>query len=302
MSNASLETFDPDEPGRGEYDPRGSLIAELIGPDPVRRREALRVARERRWLDPLGDVSVRAVLIEEPRAAVPPLQHALTVAGRGHTLVIADGDGVVLVTSTARTPLDIDEWARETAARAGVRLIAPIGSARLRTDEDDLRRAADDARATSELLLLVGESAIGTTRAENLGMWRLLHGMTRSPSLVAAASPAAHELWRSPDQTRRTTVEAYLDAGCSVAVACRALFIHRTTLYYRLESMSEVVRDALADGLQRSTLHLGLKLLQLWDATDGSDQARSVEHQRGTATITRLAPRQASKTPIHSML
>ncbi|MFZ8477397.1 helix-turn-helix domain-containing protein, partial [Staphylococcus aureus] len=49
------------------------------------------------------------------------------------------------------------------------------------------------------------------------------------------------------------------------SVACQRLHIHRTTLYYRLEQMPEVVREALADGLQRSTLHLTLKLLRLWD-------------------------------------
>jgi hypothetical protein len=92
-------------------------------------------------------------------------------------------------------------------------------------------------------------------------------------------------------------VEAYLDAGCSVAVACRALFIHRTTLYYRLESMSGTVRDALADGLQRSTLHLGLKFLRLWDSRNRADSASWSSPGGAGATITPIGSRQTSKRP-----
>jgi hypothetical protein len=295
--NVSLSTFDPDEPRPDDVDPRASLVAQLVGPDPGVRREALRAARNRRWVDAYGEVVVRAVAVEGSAAARRDFQHALTVSGRGHTLVVDDGVVVLLVTSAHRSELDIDEWARSAALRAGVRVVGPIGSADVRADEDDLRRAADDARATTELLLLLGGDAIGTTRSEDLGMWRLLHGMTGSPELVAAASPAADELWRSSDQMRRATVEAYLDAGCSVAVACRALFIHRTTLYYRLESMSGTVRDALADGLQRSTLHLGLKFLRLWDSRNRADSASWSSPGGAGATITPIGSRQTSKRP-----
>ena len=297
--NASLSTFDPDDAAGVDGDARTSLVAQLVGSDAGLRREALRVARARRWLDPYGEIVVRAVAVDGHPSPHREFAQALTVSGRGHTLAVEDGDMLLLVTSTGRTDLDIGEWARKAAARVGVPIAGPIGSAALHAEEDDLRRAADDARATTELLMLVGGEALGTTRAEDLGMWRLLHGMSSSPEVVAAASPAADELWRAPDQMRRITVEAYLDAGCSVAVACRALFIHRTTLYYRLESMSDVVRDALADGLQRSTLHLGLKLLRLWGGTERSDAASAPRPARGSATITPIRPRQTSKRTPH---
>lgn len=297
--NASLSTLEPDEPHSGEFNPRASLVAQLLEPNPVRRRDALSAARNRRWIDLYDEVTVRAVIVDGHPASVREFEHALNVSGRSHTLVIDDGGAFLLVTSPQRTDLDIDEWTRAVASRAGVRVVAPIGSATLSADEDDLQRAAEDARATTELLRLVGGDAVGTTRAEDLGMWRLLHGMAGSPELVAAASPAADELWHSPDQTRRITVETYLDAGCSVVIACRALFIHRTTLYYRLETMSDTVREALADGLQRSTLHLGLKLLHLWDSTKRSHSAAVNTPVSGTATITPLWTRQASKHSSH---
>ncbi|MFG6477147.1 PucR family transcriptional regulator [Microbacterium sp. P06] len=299
--NASPSTLEPDEPPSGEFTPRASLVAQLLEPDPDRRRGALAAARNRRWIDLYNEVTVRAVIVDGDPSSLREFEHALTVTGRSHTLVIDDGDAFLLLTSPQRTEIDIEEWTRTVAARAGVTVVAPIRSAVLGADEDDLQRAAEDARATTELLRLMGGDAVGTTRAEDLGMWRLLHGMTGSPELVAAASPAADELWHAPDQMRRITVEAYLDAGCSVVVACRALFIHRTTLYYRLESMSDTVSEALADGMQRSTLHLGLKLLHLWDSPKRSDNATVNTPAGGTATITPLWTRQASKRFPHSM-
>ena len=46
---------------------------------------------------------------------------------------------------------------------------------------------------------------------------------------------------------------------------CEELHIHRTTLYYRLENMPQVVKDAMDDGMKRSALHLGLKLASYWE-------------------------------------
>jgi sugar diacid utilization regulator len=293
--SAGLSTFDPGEFARDPADPRDAYIAGLLDADPGRRREALAVARARRWVDVYGEVTVRAVVVDGPDARRRRLAHALAVTGRTHTLVVEDGETLVLVTSVGRTERDVEEWVATTAMSAGVALAAPIGCAELAADDEDLQRAFDDARATTELLMLVGRDVLGTARAADLGLWRLLHGMSGSRRLIAAASPAADELWRSADPTRRETVEVFLDAGCSVAVACRALFIHRTTLYYRLENMSDTVRAALDDGLQRSALHLALKLLRLWEGADDNSSDGVSGPGQSQATITPLRPRQVSK-------
>jgi hypothetical protein len=68
------------------------------------------------------------------------------------------------------------------------------------------------------------------------------------------------------DEVQRQTIEAYLDEAGRAPDTCARLHIHRTTLYYRLEHMPSAVREALADGLQRSTLHLALKTARLWEA------------------------------------
>ena len=96
---------------------------------------------------------------------------------------------------------------------------------------------------------------------------QLLASASANPDALRIISPAADVLYSQTDDTQRLTVETYLDVGANVVAACRILFVHRTTLYYRLERMPPIVKDALDDGVKRSTLHLALKLIRLWEST-----------------------------------
>jgi sugar diacid utilization regulator len=244
-------------------DDRRFVLLDLQSHHRERRRHSLRTARSRRWIDSFGDVVVRAVFVDSTiNAAHHAFERALTREGRDHTIVLGDVGGFILVTSERRTHAPVENWV-QSLIPPGVH-VAAIGSAMLRPEEDDPLRAIDEARTAAEVVRQVGD-ALPSNRAEDLGAWRLLHAIGGDPELVTSASPAASELWRS-DPMRRLTIETYLDSGCNVSVACATLHIHRTTLYYRLDSMPDVVRDALADGLKRSTLHLSLKLLRLWDS------------------------------------
>ena len=243
-------------------DDRSFVLLDLHSHHRERRRHALRTARSRHWIDSYGDVLVRALIVDvTENGSREEFERALTQKGRDHTIVLVDVGGYILVTSERRTDVSVEEWIHSSTP-PGVRVTA-IGSAALRSEEDDLMRAIDEARTTAEIVHQLGD-LLPSNRAEDLGAWRLLHAIGGDPELIMSASPAANELWRA-DPTRRLTVETYLDSGCNVSSACSTLHIHRTTLYYRLESMPDVVREALADGLKRSTLHLALKLLRLWN-------------------------------------
>ncbi|MEV0822473.1 helix-turn-helix domain-containing protein [Nonomuraea rubra] len=60
-----------------------------------------------------------------------------------------------------------------------------------------------------------------------------------------------------------TTLETYLDLGGDVRRAAAALHVHRTTVYYRLDRVAEILNVDLRDGLTRSHLHLALKARRL---------------------------------------
>ncbi|QIM19575.1 PucR family transcriptional regulator [Leucobacter coleopterorum] len=56
------------------------------------------------------------------------------------------------------------------------------------------------------------------------------------------------------------TVETYLDHGGDRAATAEALFIHRSTLYYRLSQVQKLTQLDPADGRNRLALHLAVKL------------------------------------------
>jgi hypothetical protein len=59
------------------------------------------------------------------------------------------------------------------------------------------------------------------------------------------------------------TIRAYLDCGANVQQAATLLHIHRTTLYWRLTRVSDLLAVDLSRGDDRLKLHLALKLAEL---------------------------------------
>ncbi|MFC7363267.1 helix-turn-helix domain-containing protein [Nocardioides astragali] len=57
------------------------------------------------------------------------------------------------------------------------------------------------------------------------------------------------------------TLRVFLDVAGAASAASAALQIHRTTLYYRLSRVEELLGVDLSDGRTRLTLHLGIALL-----------------------------------------
>ena len=71
------------------------------------------------------------------------------------------------------------------------------------------------------------------------------------------------------------TIRTYLDCGANAQQAAARLHIHRTTLYWRLGRVAELLAVDLSQGDDRLKLHLALKLAELTqpgrkrsDATD----------------------------------
>jgi DNA-binding PucR family transcriptional regulator len=59
------------------------------------------------------------------------------------------------------------------------------------------------------------------------------------------------------------TLETYLDLAGSVVATSKALQLHRTSLYYRLQRVETLADTDLKDGNERLMLHLSLKLARL---------------------------------------
>ncbi|MEV7608821.1 helix-turn-helix domain-containing protein [Microbacterium sp. NPDC089320] len=245
---------------------RESLLGDLLDADESVRRDAYSRALQQRWVHRDGSTVVRAVLID---ATVTDIDRIAFGRHLGHLrpapayLVALEGGAILLVGPT--TDADFDEELRREAERRRMRILG-IGSASPAAGATDLRGAADEATIAASLAAALPQFHPSVDASE-LGLWRLLASTSAGPEALRTISPAADVLYSQPDDSQRLTIETYLDVGANVVAACRILFLHRTTLYYRLERMPSVVKDALDDGVKRSSLHLALKLIRLWEST-----------------------------------
>lgn len=248
---------------------RDAVLAEVWADDLSRARAAHAVAVEHRWIPRPGEAIVHAVLLDPSSSDVQRTafaRHVTQDRSLPHIVAGVSTHRILLVGPATdvegrRTVTDI--VLREAASR-GLH-VEGIGSATPAVDAVDLHAAAEQATLAASLAAILPQFHPAVDIRE-LGGWLLLAAVTPSPENLSLISPAAAALLAHPDSTQRQTVETYLDLGANVVAAADALFIHRATLYYRLERMPEVVRAALDDGVHRSTLHLALKLVRLWEA------------------------------------
>jgi hypothetical protein len=94
---------------------------------------------------------------------------------------------------------------------------------------------------------------------DGLGAWRLVVEAPASLT-VAQVHPGAQVLASRMRGDLTATARAVLDTGGDVAAAAKALHLHRTTLYYRLDRILELTGVDLRDGPRRTDLQLALWL------------------------------------------
>ncbi|GAA2843037.1 PucR family transcriptional regulator [Nonomuraea rubra] len=146
---------------------------------------------------------------------------------------------------------------------------------------------ADDLHAAMPVPVVVGIGRPGPALAQAAGSYRearqAAEVAARVPGLGRTAEWARLGVYRMltqlPDQELHPgleglladaqylplleTLETYLDLAGSAVATSRALRLHRTSLYYRLQRVEELARTDLKDGGERLALHLSLKLARL---------------------------------------
>ncbi len=250
----------------GDGGRRERVCTALLAGDATARTDALWELRSRRWVvapdEPLRVWAVLANGIGEVEQIA--LGRRLAAALPAPTDVVDIVDDAVVLISPATVDMAACIAAVERETRAHAARPSALATADCPPDRDDplptIRQALDAARLRATMPQALAP------RAEDLGGWMLVQSVPASPRLLQLVSPAAHALLTAGDEVQRQTIEAYLDEAGRAPDTCARLHIHRTTLYYRLEHMPSAVREALADGLQRSTLHLALKTARLWEA------------------------------------
>jgi DNA-binding PucR family transcriptional regulator len=98
----------------------------------------------------------------------------------------------------------------------------------------------------------------------DLGAYRMLAQAAESPGAEALLHPGLPQLFaQQASDALVATLETYLDNGCDTKLTAEALFLHRASLYYRLQRIEALTGASLRKGDDRLALHASLKLARL---------------------------------------
>jgi hypothetical protein len=97
----------------------------------------------------------------------------------------------------------------------------------------------------------------------NLGTYAAFQHLYRDPSAPERICPGVGALLHERAETYRQTVRCYLGCAGQAQQAAAQLHIHRTTLYWRLARVAELIPVDLRRGEDRLKLHMALSLADL---------------------------------------
>jgi hypothetical protein len=250
------------EPGTSD-----DIMGFLLSPDTNERRRAFDEAIARRRLERGEHTVVFAVDIPADTGPLDRLAFVRYISAlRSSSLAyIGERKELLLFVGRSSDLAGSGELITKEALQRAISVNA-IGTAHHNRLAPDLYETADRAEMAARIVAAVPQLG-GFADIGALGVWALLASVEGDRSYLQVFSPAAFVLCTECDDVQRQTIEVYLDGACHVGVVCEQLHIHRATLYYRLDRMPQVVKDALDDGAQRSALHMCLKLIKLWEST-----------------------------------
>lgn len=210
---------------------------------------------------------IRLIAVTEPtnqrRNASFPRLHTITPlqewiqTGHGVIEVELDTAAVAVCDLGHRHNADIDRLADSMATsladsdiRIGISEEAPIEQA-----PQLLRQALFSAYAGHVF------TELGTVSSwVDLYPYRLLTDMVTARPHSSQPPRKIAGLFEPANEVLLTTLESYLDSGGDRSATARLLFIHRSTLYYRLSQIQRLTGLDLAHGPDRLSLHLATKL------------------------------------------
>lgn len=237
------------------------LLEGLLSPDGSRSHAAADELLERELVSPAESVVVVEIRLEESRSAVPLNVWSLP---RGVLATIRPGQATLLVRLTdpndLSVPLRVAAEAREhhesSPTGRGERLLVGIGAA-----QPSVRGARTSHRQAVIGTRVARLGAHGPTVTwDGLGPYRLLGCASEQDLADAVIDGPAQRLLAHADPELARTALVYLDEAGSIQRTTQRLGIHRQTAYYRLRRIAEITGLDLADGQDRLSLHLALRL------------------------------------------
>jgi sugar diacid utilization regulator len=276
-----LEDLLAHDPERRAYGAHELVASDLLVPGARVVVVAVRPWRDgAEALDGAGKAALSSAL-DEFRASLP-LRHALSAMRADEGLVILAVDGVLrqrggvgalahnLHASLAGT------FASETGWRVAV------GFSEERARLEEAAFAHEQAHHAARVAHRVPAHA-PVAGWDDLGAYRTLAYVREDAPADELLHPGLRRLFdEHGDDALVKTLETYLEHGCDARLAAKALFLHRASLYHRLQRIEQATGVSLRNGDERLALHAGLKLAWLLGAHPAQRSHRS-EQANGRA-------------------
>jgi len=205
-----------------------ALIRYLVDAPAGGRDDLLRVA---------GDLRRRAA----------PGSFVLATPGQHELVAITTGDAAGPLRDAAR-------------ALPGPQLV--IGTAGAAVALEVVHAELDNARYAAEVAAAVPPFGRAADWGE-LGSYAVFQYLPRDQAAPERICQGITALLTEPTGMYEATIRAYLDCGANAQQAAALLHIHRTTLYWRLARVTDLLAVDLTRGDDRLKLHLALKLAEL---------------------------------------
>lgn len=176
--------------------------------------------------------------------------------------------GVIIAAPTTRSDGQRDLFAMSRQVQEGLIKRLPAGSSvviGVGGPAPTLAEAQQSYRQ-AELAVRVGRQVpeFGTiVDWAQLGVYRILAALPPSELTSELLHPGLLRLLDADSTDLLCTLETYLDLAGDARATSDRLSIHRTSLYYRLNRIQEITGVDLADGADRLSVHLGLKIARL---------------------------------------
>jgi hypothetical protein len=260
----------------GESPPR-DVLDRLVAAAPsllgarIRVYAAVPAAPGRGGTTPFGEGEFRRLVAALPAGLRAYAGYVGSFVGESHAVVLARhgadeglADALDRIANTAVSPAGCAGPSASDPGRNGPAAVIGAGEPAPFT-VDAARTAHAQALAAAELAAL--DPALPTPLAwRDLGPYRrLLH--SGPPPSDDGLAPLDRAGASAPMLLH--TLETYLDLGGDAGRTATRLHLHRTSLYYRLGRISELLGADLTDGLVRLDLHLALKHRRLARRTLG---------------------------------
>lgn len=246
-----MRLISAEEPG-----PAHAAVAELHTRSMAEPHDVVQVFAFVPGTDGAGDPIDRSLALRLRLAATDRTRRWYTLAGSPTTVLAVSR-------SDAGSSTTADTVADAVRASYGTRPAIGASGAPL-----PITQAALGFRQASQALKLAGVG-VGSAQVADwsaLGSWRTLALLAEAYDrgrLGELVHPGIVGLIRQDRQDLLRTLETYLANGGDVRRTAEDMYLHRSTLYYRLEKLTEAVGGDLSDGEIRFDLMLSLRLARL---------------------------------------